>query len=91
MSSSISTRRAILQVLAAVPASSAVGLGLEALSNELSSRFGIELERLDLIEHLAWLRDHRFVDAEASALDPDNSEARRWFITPAGRQSLRHS
>lgn len=86
MSSSISTRRAILQVLADVPCGYTASVPM--LLNVLKDQITPPLERLDLIEHLAWLRDHRLVVSAEAPLEPNNPDARNWAITTAGRTSL---
>ena len=42
-----------------------------------------------LKEILSWLIDKVFVDFLTDPLDPDNAEARRWFIREAGSAQLR--
>lgn len=43
----------------------------------------------DLVEQLGALRDARLVDMMLDPITPDDSSARRWFITTAGLAALR--
>lgn len=86
MSSPLAQRRAILQALADIPTGYTASVPM--LLNVLKDQITPPLERLDLIEHLAWLRDHRLAASSPAPLEPNNPDARNWAITEAGRLSL---
>lgn len=86
MSSPLAIRRAILQALADVPTGYTASMPM--LLNVLKDQIRPPLERIDLIEHLAWLRDNRLAVSAEAPLEPNNPDARNWAITTAGRTSL---
>jgi len=48
-----------------------------------------DLELKDLVDHLAWLRDHSMADFNPDRFEPDVRDMRRWFITDAGLAALK--
>lgn len=84
--SPLSIRLAILRLLAA---SKPYAVPQEMLLAEVNRLVRPALTLADLVKHLSWLKAHEMAGFEADPIDPENADARKWFIREAGAVALR--
>lgn len=81
----LSIRLCILRLLATAKP---YALPQQTLLDEVNHSLRPPLSAADLLRHLSWLKTHDMAGFKADAIDPDNSDARKWFIREAGEVAL---